>query len=312
MEAVGQEDNVRPGRRIDPEGRSGVAEVTVRRGVGRGIPRNLHESGIDIPAEAVPPAPAGRRLGGRHQGNGIGRKNIFVPLPDSAPAEHHPGKDREVVGGREQAGMAGNAAHAEGGWIMNLAAYHLSPPEIRGSDTQPEVPGRFEQRILHAERCEDVLPAIFVQGPAGYPADQIAQDLEVDIAVGECAAGRMHRLLGDDLFQRYFIPGPLGVLIQIGPQPGIVGQEMADGYGGLAVFGKSGPVFDDRILQADPAIFNQLHDGGGGCDNLGQGGDIEDGVGGHLALFRFEGPPAKRPAIHDPLVIADEDDRPGR
>ena len=54
-------------------------------------------------------------------------------------------------------------------------------------------------------------------------------------------------------------------------------EEIADGDVALAAL-KFGDVIGDLIVEAKFALGEQLHDGGSGGDDFGEGGAVEDGV----------------------------------
>jgi len=55
------------------------------------------------------------------------------------------------------------------------------PP--RGGDAALLVLGRFEESMIHPEGFEDLLSAVFIEGLAGNPPDQLAQDNEINVGV---------------------------------------------------------------------------------------------------------------------------------
>ena len=79
----------------------------------------------------------------------------------------------------------------------------------------------------------------------------------------------------------------------------------------LTVDGKFRPVFGDGVVELQLPAFDQLHDGGGGGDDLGQRGEIEQRVDRHRLLFRLLEAIAEGFAIGYALVVADDDHRTG-
>ena len=65
-------------------------------------------------------------------------------------------------------------------------------------------------------------------------------------------------------------------------QTGGVGQQLGDGDVVLAAADELGPVGADLVIDAQQAAVDQQHDGLGGGHDLGDGGQVEHGVDGHL------------------------------
>jgi hypothetical protein len=65
----------------------------------------------------------------------------------------------------------------------------------------------------------------------------------------------------------------------------------------------------DAIRQAHAPVLDQFHDAGRRRHDLGQRGDVENGVEGHRLRRRVNGAPADRLLVDDTIAAADEHDR---
>ena len=88
-------------------------------------------------------------------------------------------------------------------------------------------------------------------------------------------------------------------------------MQLPDGDGPLAVGREGRPIFGRGSVQMDLAALHQLHDRGGGGHDLGQGGEIEDGVRLHGLAPGRQGPMAEGLAVHGLALVAHQDDGPG-
>ena len=96
-----------------------------------------------------------------------------------------------------------------------------------------------------------------------------------------------------------------------GAQTRGVGHQLPDGDGLLAVGREGRPIGGRGLVQMDLAALHQLHDRGGGGHDLGQGGEIEDGVRLHGLDPGRQGALAESLAVHGLAVVAHQDDGPG-
>ena len=121
MQPAGQDDDERLGLGIDPEtgaGKAGMAEA----GATEEIAAWRAVTGLHVPAQ--PPALArGRRRGVDHGPHGQRREDAAAVGPDSSVQERL-GEDRQIVGGREQSGVAGDSSQRPGPRIMDDSAEH--------------------------------------------------------------------------------------------------------------------------------------------------------------------------------------------
>ncbi len=118
-------------------------------------------------------------------------------------SKQHAAEDGQVRRRAEEPGVARDAAHAAGGWIVHDAAQHLRlgsfarPGErqaaLRRSDARTEARRREEGRLLHPERIEDLLLGELVERLAADAPNDIAEQEEVDVAVHEALTRRSRR-----------------------------------------------------------------------------------------------------------------------
>lgn len=97
-----------------------------------------------------------------------------------------------------------------------------------------------------------------------------------------------------------------------GRQPGPVGEEAAQGQG-LLVPGQPGGRQDlsQGGGEAEPALSRQDHEGQGGGQGLGEGGQVEDRVGGDRRGARVPGHPARGPFPEELALKAHQGHRSG-
>ena len=114
---------------------------------------------------------------------------------DLVAAQHIFCEFGKIVGCREEAGVAGDSAHAARGGIVDDAAQHFAILIVlRGRYARRPLCGRKKACVFHAERREDVLAGVLVERLAGYFLYDEAERLEVDVAIDEARAGRVFRL----------------------------------------------------------------------------------------------------------------------
>ena len=79
----------------------------------------------------------------------------------------------------------------------------------------------------------------------------------------------------------------------------------------LAVGREGRPVGGRGLVEIDQAAIHQLHDRRGGGHDLGQGGEVEDGVHLHGQSAGLKGALAEGLAVHGLAAVAHQDDGPG-
>ena len=156
MHAVGQQDHVGLGHRVDPDrgaGESGVPEGAE----GKSSPRLAGVRRIDIPAEAAQDGLVGRVCGSVNLATVSGLKRR---TPSSSPPLSIIWAKRDkIVGGGEQAGVTGDAAHVARGRVVDHAAKRRavrsamrSVGAMRG-DAARRAAGTWCPSCRGAERC---------------------------------------------------------------------------------------------------------------------------------------------------------------
>ena len=188
----------------------------------------------------------------------------------------------------------------------------------------PAVIQRQVERRLHAERIEDMLLGIRVQGLAAQLLHQRAQRNVVHVGVDKLRSRQAVQLglhcAPDALRLVRRGQSPRIFQVNIRRQAGVVGQQLAHRHALLAVRRKLRQILHHRRVHVDLALLHQLHDCRRCHQALGQRGHIEDRIRGH-------GPRGCGPAVRiwltgklaDPIrvlkddlvVVADKQDRPG-
>ncbi len=213
-----------------------------------------------------------------------------------------------VVGVGEQTRVASHSAHLPRSGIMDRAAQSLTCVFVPLSGCDARHPGRrrIEAGRNHAQRAEDILLCVLIQGHAADLLHQFTEDDETHVAVQERCAGRVHQLGGVGTGVAFFqsVPGLLEV--EVGGQPGVVGQQHADGDVVLAILREVGDVLGNGIVQLDLAKLLQSHDAGGSGDDLGERCQVENGVDGHGLGFGADGAVAVRFVVSREPVVRDQ------
>src|SRR4029453_533770 len=204
MYPVGEEDDVRVALEVDPERRAGEAEMAdgarahPRAG---GRPRRRRRVPAEGPGRVRRRAVAGPEALDERRGQRL----ILAARARAQPADH--GVD--VARGREQPGMAGDAADRPRVVVVHLAAQDLLAPGalLGGSDrvgvgrelvaAQPSQVD--EAGGTQAERTEEPLVADAVERRLRHQLDQLAQEQEPEVAVHALRAGRVLQALAGDL-----------------------------------------------------------------------------------------------------------------
>ena len=244
MHGVGQQNDVGIRHRVDPHRSSseaGVAKAADRQqfaAIGR-------ERRFDIPAKTAQNGCRRRLLRGGQFFDGGGRDYEFA-------IEHGLRKARQVIGGREHAGVSGDAAHGAGGGVVDHAAKHAPVIIFGGRNGGNPTRRRQVAGAGHRQRLENMLRRILFERQARELLDQLAEHDEIDIGVAKAGAGGGDRLLPVRQFVGRLLRCPLrrGKKIQILAQAREVGQQLAHRNLLLAVGGKAGKPSSDRIVQA--------------------------------------------------------------
>ena len=307
VDAVGQDDDGRLARRVDPDrraGEAGVAEALALReqlAAGRAVAR------VHVPAAG--PLAAGDGTGRRHEPHAERAQDaLAVQL---AAVQEHAGVAGQVVGGAEQAGVAGDPAQRRRPRVVDLADEPVAVPLGRRGRPRLERVRGPEAGVAHAERLEDVGPGELVERLAADPLDQLAEDDEAHVAVAEPRPRLRLELESGHLLEA----GGLAVLVVgqgvVRDQPARVREQVLDRHLALAVGREVRPVGRDLLGQPQLALLDQDERRRGSGDRLGERRHVEDGVGRHRHLVRVERAVAVRLAKNDVAAVDDEDDGPG-
>ncbi len=224
VDAIGQNDDVGLRRRIDPEHRAGIPGVSVT-AYRRQLLAVGGQRGTEVPAQAPQVRGARWRSRGGHFVDRLRPENPGVAGASSV--KHHLGKHGQVMCGRKKSRMARYAAHPAGSRVVRLADQQPAVDELGGSDPPVNRRCRAETGVIHFQGREDFALAPTVERPSRNPAHQLAQNLEIDIAIDAAGSGRANRALGDDLRHRPVVAGPLRVQVKICAQPRIMGEQLA-------------------------------------------------------------------------------------
>jgi hypothetical protein len=151
-----------------------------------------------------------------HHGDRLRRQDAHTV--EASAAEHHLREAGKVCGGSEEPGVPDDAAHSVGGGVVHGAGDRGTPPESGWGDAGSQAWRRTETGVVHPERPEDKARAIFVQLEAGGAPHQLAEDLEVDVAVDGARARLADGPLVRDLPEADSITGPVLAGVEVGAQ----------------------------------------------------------------------------------------------
>ena len=308
MQTGGENDHKRLGAGIDPHGGAGITGVPEGTFGKRGV-KDPAVGRPDVPAEAALGGNAREALGGGHGCDRLGAENPFAL--NLAAIDEHLGQEGQVVGRGKDAGITGYPAHAVGGGIGHYAPAQTAPLIVGGGDAGFQGRRRQERRVLHAQGLEDLTFAEDVQRHVGDPVHDLAQGNEIDVAVIKLRPRSPDRLILGNGLHGPVVIRPGGPGSHPGAQTGRVGHELADGNPPLAVGGKGGPIFGRGFVEVDEATIHQHHDRGGGGHDLGERGEVEDGVRLHGQGAGGQGAQAEGLAVHGLAPVAHQDDGPG-
>src|SRR5688572_30057 len=331
MHAVGQQHDVTPAFQIDPQRRTGEAQVPDRvaghtaaggRGARRGCvpaegPRRLRDRAV-----APPELPDERR--GKRPG-----------LAAEAGEEH--GRQCMHVGRvAEESGMPGHAAHCPGVVVVHLAHQHLPAPRTAlgrrdgvGYDLQPlaaeprqvdevdvpepegpkdtgahEVGQRLVRRQLH-QLAEHDEAEVAIDGPR---AERVLGPLAVHGLVDEVARAAR----ADEVRAARALDAP--DVLEEGPprgQPRAVRQQMPDGDAVLPVDGEPRHETAHALVEPERTVTDEQHDGQRRREGLGQRREIEDRLFAHRRYGGLEAPVPDGQMEEHVVPARDERHRPG-
>jgi hypothetical protein len=95
--------------------------------------------------------------------------------------------------------MSGHASHVAGGGVVYHAAQRrlIARQEFRGCNPRAQGKRRLKPRVGHPQRLEDHLPGVLGERLPREAADDLPEQDEVDVAVGESLSGPGHRLVDE-------------------------------------------------------------------------------------------------------------------
>jgi hypothetical protein len=273
---IGEEHDEELTLGVDPQGgpgESGVAEGAIREELpGRGAC-----GGLGIPAQSPGrlghPGSRGELL---HQPPRCDALVVVDPSP-----EDHLGKASEILGGAEEASVRRHASQGMGVFVVHLAVHHPAPPWVllRWGDAGPQLARRAKERVFHPQGREEPTRHEALQALAGYPFQCLAQEDHPEVTIEALGSRLVHQVLVIDALQDGLPPFRLQVEGSPPVHPRGVGQEVA--YGDLLLAGppKSRQDALQRSLQLESPFVHQDHRHGGRGDDLGEAGEVVEGVG---------------------------------
>ncbi len=281
VDGIAEQDQERVGGGVEDEGGTGESGVAggVRGGHGSHVPVL-----VELESEAVVVAGEGRVVVGEEQLDGGGAQDALARVDPAV--EEGAGEDGEVPGGAEDPGVARDPAER-----VRVLVVHLAPHQTA---VQPG-PGR----ALHLSGGGDPAPGErWVVTSAVHPERSGDLVAEQDV---QCASGDLfqEQLEGDQVQVGVPVDGPGSLLWAHRPQqpqpalacgllvegrPGAqsrgVGEQLTHRDHLFAAPGEVRQVPAHRSLQLQASPLHLLHGQDGG-EQLGQRGQVEDGVLGH-------------------------------
>ncbi len=217
VDTVRQKDDIGFRLGVDPERRAGEAGVA-ERAHGKQLASVAGVRRIDIPAESPQDGLESGRLRRGHLAHACLAQDTHTG--SLAQAKDHLGVARKVIGGRKQAGVAGESLHGPRHFIVDDSAQRF--PEtgrpLRRSDAGDERSRRHEHGVRHAKRFIDPLTAELGKVVAANPAHDLTQQDVVDIAVNEALSRRCDGLLRQSLADPGSVSSPRRLDVQRGTQ----------------------------------------------------------------------------------------------
>ena len=104
----------------------------------------------------------------------------------------------------------------------------------------------------------------------GDAFDEVAEEDEIDVGVEKAAVRGLGGGLGAGDFNGACGAFPVVGAAESGAESGVVGHELADGDGFLAVAFEFGEVAGDGVVDAEFFPVDEFHDRGGGGDDFGE------------------------------------------
>ena len=187
----------------------------------------------------------------------------------------------EVRRGCEKTGMASDTFGFPSAWVMHNTQQGLAVRDGCGGNAIVLCGGRVVASVDHLQGAENFLFAKRIKPLAGDAADDLVEQLKVDVTVLELFPRFGSQLLGDAFGDTLGVAVP-AVEGDVWAQSTGVSEKMAEGNRAAAVIGKFGQVFFNWIINAEFAALVQQQHGGGGGYHFGERG----GVVNRIALCR--------------------------
>jgi hypothetical protein len=226
--------------------------------------------------------------------------------------EHVAEETAEVGEGGERAGDAAGAAEEAGGEVVRGALevgagfLVVFGGGAAGDRVRRE---RAEAGLGHAEGFPDAACGPAVEGFPTEVLGQVTEDQGGPIRVLDGFAGRAVESFLEDAVANVLWVGAVEVF-EVGAerQTGRVGQELVGGHLGERVAGDLGPESAERGVELELALFDEGADDGSHGDDLGEAGDVEDGVEPHRLVGGGRVEETDRPAHRRTGGVADGPD----
>ena len=312
VETAGQQDHEGAACGVHPERCAGEAGVT------EAAEGEVESPGLRVSGRYVPPEAAALLRSEiaevTHGGHRLGREDALAA--QRSFAEEHRAEAGEVVGGGEESGMTGHAAEEAGARVVDdslkgrLALLRRLGGSTAGAArrVQGALQG-VESRVPHAERPEEVPRGEGLQRESADRLHHPAENDETHVGVDELRVRSRSQAQVEDAaagHRRALLVVGEGI---VGKEPPAVAEELLDGDRLLAVAAEAREVAAHRVVERDLLRLDELHDRGGRGHRLGQGGAVEDDVGGHRPA---SGVDPVGLAVDPRAVPADEEDRAAR
>ena len=176
--------------------------------------------------------------------------------------------------------MTGYAPQMKRVLVVYLTAQQAAAPRIHlgGRDSISQLELRSKAGLRHAEGLEYPFMQEGVEGNACHALDDLRQEDSPEVGIAVVIAGRVLELHTVDALQCTICFG--GFQIQRGPtwETRRVGQQVPHEDSVFASARELGHVIHDAAVDIQGAVGHQKHCGGGQSDDLGEAGEIVNGV----------------------------------
>lgn len=249
----------------------------------------------------------GRRL---ERGDAAARQHTH--RAQRAAVQQHAREARQIVRTREQARIAGDAAHRGRDRIVNAPPEQMAIANGGGRHACEQRRRWPERGARHPERREHMCGAPCVERPVRHALDDLAKHHVIDVAVAHMCAGQRAGCHRDDVGQHGGTAAQRAGRRHPGRQSRYMCKQLADRDAGLAVRTERGPVARGRRVEAQHAPLRELHDRDRRCHRLRQRRKIEDGIDRHRLDVLARRALAAREAHPHAVGVARHDHRAGK